>query len=268
MDEQKAATDKKAQVEAEISEATDAVEALAEEIATLEQDVKDLDKAVAEATEQRKAEHEEFLTTQQLSEAAIQLVGKAKNRLNKFYNPTLYKAAPKTENTMEEKIIEAGSFAQVRSHSDDESGVAPPPPPETFGAYEKSGEKSAGVIGLMDMMVKELESDMKDAEYEEKTAQSDYQKLMSESEATRSAKTKAITSKDVTKAETEAQLGGLKESKTATDKDLSLVNGVIQDLHVSCDFLLQNFDLRKEARTNEVESLKNAKAILSGANFR
>merc|ERR1719252_46395 len=117
-------------------------------------------------------------------------------------------------------------------------------------------------------MVKELESDMKDAEYEEKTAQSDYGKLMEESEATRAAKTKAITSKEVTKAETETKLGGLKESKTATDKDLDLVNGVIQDLHVACDFLIQNYDLRKEARTNEVESLKNAKAILSGANFR
>merc|ERR1719171_2843698 len=156
-------------------------------------DVKDLDKSVAQATEQRKEEHAEYLETQQLSEAAIQLVGKAKNRLNKFYNPTLYKAAPKTENTMEEKIIEAGTFVQVRAHSDEDMGVAPPPPPETFGAYEKKGEKSAGVIGLMDMMVKELEGDMKDGEYEEKTAQSDYSKLMSESQGTRSANTKSIT---------------------------------------------------------------------------
>merc|ERR1719171_1194216 len=190
-------------------------------------DVKDLDKSVAQATEQRKEEHAEYLETQQLSEAAIQLVGKAKNRLNKFYNPTLYKAAPKTENTMEEKIIEAGTFVQVRAHSDDEFGVAPPPPPETFGAYEKKGEKSAGVIGLMDMMVKELEGDMKDGEYEEKTSQSDYSKLMSESEATRSAKTKAITNKEVSKAEIETKLQGLKEEKSATDKDLDLVNGVI-----------------------------------------
>merc|ERR1719159_2101814 len=166
--------------------------------------------------------------------------------------------------------MQAGSFAQVHSHArdEDESDVAPPQAPETFSGEVKKNEKSAGVIGLMDMMVKELEGDMKDAEYEEKTSQSDYQKLMSNSEATRSAKTKAITSKEVTKAETESKLGGLKESKTATDTDLDLINGVIQDLHVSCDFLLQNFDLRKEARTNEVESLKNAKAILSGANFR
>merc|ERR1719171_765205 len=59
-DEQKASTEKKAQVEASISELTDAAEALGEEIATLEVSIKDLDKSVAQATEQRKEEHEDF----------------------------------------------------------------------------------------------------------------------------------------------------------------------------------------------------------------
>merc|ERR1719161_1457413 len=115
-DEESAAKNKKAQLEASIAEVTDGISAAADDIATLTQDIKDLDKAVAQATEQRKEEHEEFLTTQQLNEAAIQLIGKAKNRLQKFYNPTLYKAPPKTEMTMEEKIIDAGSFVQIRSH--------------------------------------------------------------------------------------------------------------------------------------------------------
>merc|ERR1719326_1952017 len=167
---------------------------------------------------------------------------------------------------MEEKILSAGAFAQVSLHRDS-LGVAPPPPPETFGAYEKKGEKSAGVMGLMDMMVKELETDMKDGAYEEKTSQADYSKLMENSQATRAADTKAITDKSVTKSEVETELQGLKESMAATQKDLDLIATTIQDLHVSCDFILQNFDLRKEARTNEVESLKNAKAILSGASF-
>merc|ERR1719161_3533621 len=56
-DEQKAATAKKAQVEATIAETTDSVSELADQIATLEADIKDLDKAVAQATEQRKEEH-------------------------------------------------------------------------------------------------------------------------------------------------------------------------------------------------------------------
>merc|ERR1719378_722209 len=168
----------------------------------------ELDKAVVEATEQRKEEHEDYAEELQLTSTAIQLVKKAKNRLQKFYNPTLYKAPEeKKELTMEEKIIEAGSFGQVRAR------VAPPPPPETFGSYEKSTEKSAGVLGLMDMIVKELEDDMKDAEYEEKTAQKDYEELMSESAETREEKVKGITDKEAAK----AALSGKKV--TATEKE-------------------------------------------------
>jgi len=268
-DEEKAATDKKAGVEAEIAEATDAVSELAEEIATLESEITDLDKSVAQATEQRKAEHEDFLTATQLNEAASGLVEKAKNRLQKFYNPTLYKAPPKTEMSMEEKIIDAGTFVQVKAHDEDDTDVAPLEMPDApaFVSYKKS-EKSAGVIGLMDMMVKEIATDMKDAEYEEKTSQSDYAKLMKESEETRTANSKGIVTKTASKAEVEAKLELAKEAKTAVDTDLSLIATTIADLHVQCDFLLQNFDLRKEARANEVESLKTAKAILSGADFR
>jgi len=264
-DEQKASTEKKAQVEAEISELSDAVSALAEDIETLELSIKDLDKTVATATEQRKEEHEDFTESTQLNEAAMQLVEKAKNRLQKFYNPTLYKAPPKTEDTMEEKIIKAGTFVQIKAHDEEDSDDADA---QGFSESYKKSEKSAGVIGLMDMMVREIETDMKDAAYEEKTSQSDYAKLMSDSEDTRAANSKAIVTKTASKAATEAKLETAKESLTATTTDLDLIAATLGDLHMQCDFLLQNYDLRKEARANEVESLKTAKAILSGANFR
>merc|ERR1719299_38642 len=166
-DEEAASKTKLAQTDAKLAELTDSIGTLMEEIAGLEASIAALDKSVADATEQRKEEHAAYVAQMQMNEAAMGLVEKAKNRMQKFYNPTLYKAPPKTEMTMEEKIIEAGSFAQVRVHSD----VAPPPAPETFGAYEKSSEKSAGVIGMMDTTIKDLENGTKDAEYEEKTAQ-------------------------------------------------------------------------------------------------
>merc|ERR1719240_1220696 len=97
----------------------------------------DLDKAGAEATDQRKDVPEDYVEFIQLTNTAVELVGKAKNRLNKFYNPVLYKSpVEKKELTMEEKILAAGEFAEVASHVF--RRVAPPPPPETFGAYEKS----------------------------------------------------------------------------------------------------------------------------------
>ena len=99
----KSADDKKANEEAiassaaSIAEMSDASATLASEIATLQDEIKALDKAVADATEQRKEEHEDFVTYSTQNSAATQLIEKAKNRLNKFYKPNLYKEAPKQE---------------------------------------------------------------------------------------------------------------------------------------------------------------------------
>merc|ERR1719207_390932 len=166
---------------------------------------------------------------------------------------------------MEEKIIEAGTFAQV--HLKDMFDVAPPPAPEMPSGDVKKNEKSAGVIGMMDMIIKDLENGMKDAEYEEKTAQKDYAELMADSQAQRAGDTKSLTGKTSSKAEIEGKLMTSKETRAATAQDLKLAGTTIPDLHASCDFILQNYDLRKEARTNEVESLKNAKAVLAGASY-
>merc|ERR1719235_1260926 len=249
-------------LEAEVSQDADLIDGINAEIATLKEEIMELDKAVAEATEQRKDEHEDYVENIQLTGTAIELVGKAKNWLQKFYNPTLYKAPPKHERTMEEKILEAGgAFAQYGS--DDQ--VAPPPPPETFGAYEKSSGKSSGVLALMDSIVKELEDDIKDAEYEEKTAQKDYEELMTDSGEARAQKVKGITDKEQAKATVSSKKLQASEKEKADFRDVNSINKYQNTLHGDCDFILENYDARKEARTQEIESLKNAKAVLSGA---
>jgi len=260
-DEDAAAKTKLSATDAKLAELTDTIGTLMEEISSLGESIAALDKSVADATEQRKEEHAAYVEQMQMNEAAMGLVEKAKNRMQKFYNPTLYKAPPKTENTMEEKIIEAGTFAQIRMH------VAPPPAPEMPSGPLQKNAKSAGVIGMMDTIIKDLGDDMKDMEYEEKTAQKDYAELMADSQETRAGDSKALTGKTATKAEVETELMTTKEIRSATATDLKQIATVIADLHAACDFIMQNFDLRKEARTNEIEGLKNAKAVLSGANF-
>merc|ERR1719253_1415704 len=94
-------------LETKISETTDAIATLKDEIAALVQGIKDLDKAVAEAMETRKEEHAEFTQTAAENNAALQLLEVAKNRLNKFYNPKLYKPPPKRELTEEERLYAA-----------------------------------------------------------------------------------------------------------------------------------------------------------------
>merc|ERR1719199_964102 len=254
---------------------------MADEIKELQKEIKDLDKAVAEATEQRKEEHGEFITFQTENNAALQLIEKAKNKLFKFYRPNQYKEAPAKELTEEEKILAASGRSDmiataapemiagtsIAAFAQMDASAAPPPPPATWDAYQKKDGKSNGVIALMDMLLKELQDGIVEAENEEKTAQKDYERLMSESTESRATMVESITSKEVAKADLDSKIEATKEKKTSEDAQLMNIKQTLSQLHADCDFLTENYDLRKAARENEVEGLKNAKSVLSGASF-
>ena len=87
------------------------------------------------------------------------------------------------------------------------NGVAPPPPPETFGAYTKKTEEGTGVIGMIDLLLKDIEKEMTEAETTEKDSQADYEALMKDSAEKRTADAKSITEKEQAKADTEALRG-------------------------------------------------------------
>merc|ERR1740138_491775 len=90
-------------LEISIEEAGEGITTLTSEIETIEDGIKALDKSVAEATEQRKSEHEDYTELMSSDAAAKELMQFAINRLNKFYNPKLYKAPPKRELTEEDR---------------------------------------------------------------------------------------------------------------------------------------------------------------------
>merc|ERR1719313_2335986 len=99
---------------------SDAIATIADEVKALTESVESLDHTVAQATVQRKEEHQEYIEAVQMQSAAIALIQKAKNKLNKFYNPAEYKAPPPPE------FAQVPSFVQVRAHEefeveDDES---------------------------------------------------------------------------------------------------------------------------------------------------
>merc|ERR1719199_2242527 len=256
------------------------------------------DTELEKAADEKKSTEEKLATFVQMAaenQAATALVEKAKNRLFKVYRPGLYKEEARRELTEEERIlVNSGqpdprdaeeefmnnggrggiqntgivspiSFAQVRVATND--GVVPPPPPETFGAYQKKEGKSNGVIALMDMMIKDLKTDHSDAEYAEETAQKDYEKLMAASQKSREQMAESITEKESANAEWGEKIETAKTDQASTTDALAKLKELIAGLHAECDFLLENYDARKEARTNEVEGLKNAKAVLSGASF-
>merc|ERR1712106_882739 len=79
-------------LEKAIDDAKESIATLVSELESLEDGIKRLDKSVAEATATRKEEHDDYVETLAANTAAKDVLAFAKNRLNKFYNPKLYKA--------------------------------------------------------------------------------------------------------------------------------------------------------------------------------
>merc|ERR1719387_1165526 len=115
--------------------------------------------------------------------------------------------------------------------------------------------------------MKEVDQEMTEAEAEEKDAQADYEKMMSDSAEKRAKDSKLLSDKSAAKADMEADLEKAKEDKTATSKELMATKQYIASLHGECDWLLQYFDVRKEARDSEIDAMGKAKAVLSGADY-
>jgi len=250
---------------------------LKSEIEALIDGIKALDKAVAEATETRKEEHEDYVETLASNSAAKDLLDFAKNRLNKFYNPKLYKAPPKRELSEEDSIVVSmgGTLAPTAAPGGiagtgialAQGEVAPPPPPKADLAFKKSTQSSNGVIAMIDLLIADLDKDNQIMEVDEKDAQAEYEQFMSDSAEKRALDSKAIGDKEGAKAETETQLQTDEENKKSKTIELMETAKYIAGLHEECDWLLKYFDARMEARTGEIDALGKAKDVLNGADY-
>jgi len=265
-----------------IAAANDAIATAESEIQALDAAIKALDKSVAEATAQRKAEHEAHLELMATNSAAKDLLNYAINRLNKFYNPKLYKAPAAPVYSDEDRIFVAqggtppptpapGGIAgtgiglvQLHSYQDK---VAPPPTPETSGPIKTKHEENSGVIEMIKMLITDLEKGMTESETMEKDGQADYQVLMRDSAEQRTLDSKTLVDKQAAKAAAEGELQAHKGEKHSRGLELAATNKYMALLHAECDWLIKYFDARREARSSEVSALLDAKAVLSGAGY-
>jgi hypothetical protein len=255
-------------LEVSIEDAKETMETITKEIETLKKGIKDLDKAVEEAMEQRKEENDEYKELMSSNAAAKELLNFAKNRLNKFYNPKLYKPPAKEELSAQGRIaanMEGGaSLVQTSAHHRHRR-ESPEEPPKTWGDYSKKGEDTAGVVQMVNLLISDLDKEMTEAEVEEKNSQKAYEELMGDSAGKRAADLKAVGEKTAEKANAEEALETDTQGKKAKEKELMATKQMEMNLHSECDWLVQYFDVRKEARAQESDNLKAAKAILSGA---
>ncbi|CAK0905539.1 unnamed protein product [Prorocentrum cordatum] len=136
-------------------------------------------------------------------------------------------------------------------------------PPAQFQPY-KQHQGGSKVVALISTIVEDSAAVEKEAMASEQAAQKAYESFVNDSTASTKSLQEAIASKTKTRA-------AAAEEKADVASRLASARGVLEDLaqqladlRAECDFLLQNFDVRQDARLKEIEALGQAKGYLSG----
>merc|ERR1719271_1662351 len=216
------------------------IKTLSSEIDTLKSEVAEMQVQMKRAGEDREKENKDFQQTVADQRASQKLLQAALNILKGFYEK------------------KEAAFLQKQP--------AGPPPPPGFKEYKKN-ESAGGVMGMIQQIINDAKAMETEAIRSEEDAQKAYEDFVKETNASVEEKTKSMVNKSEEKAKAEKDLTQANEDKEATLLELEQLSNYNAELHQSCDFVTKNFEIRQTARDEEVEALKQAKAILSGAKF-
>jgi hypothetical protein len=232
----------KSDLTAKIEDLELTIKQLTEAIDTLKSEVAEMQVQLKRAGEDREKQNKEFQMTVADQRATQKLLTAALNILKGFYEKKAKAALLQTEQP------------------------AGPPPPPGFEAYKKNAA-AGGVMGMIQQIINDAKAMEAETIRSEEDAQKAYEDFVKDTNASIEEKSKDIVNKSETKAKAEADLVEAKENKEAVMLELEQLSNYKAELHSSCDFVMKNFEIRQTARDEEIEALKQAKAILSGAKF-
>merc|ERR1719375_2595988 len=233
----------KKELVAKIEDLTLTIKTLTEEIDALKASIAEMQQQMKYAGEDREKENKEFQMTVADQRATQKILAAALNVLKGFY-------------AKKEKGVE---LAQQQKQP------AGPPPPEGFAKYKKG--KGGGAIGMIEGIINEAKALEAEAIRAEDDAQKSYEDFVKETNASIEAASKEIVNKSEEKATAETDKTEAQKALDDVLLDLEQLENYNNQLHESCDYVLKNFDARQAARDGEIEALKQAKSILSGAKF-
>lgn len=215
-------------LEHDVSSLVSAIESLKSEIAELQSQHK-------KASEEREEQHMEFTLT-------IKDQREAKSRLTQALDALKQVYAEK-----ETELLQ----------------VARQDPPPSLKPYEKSGA-AAPVLALLSKIIEDTARMIEATMKAEGEAQDTYTKLAQKTSESVEAKQESIVDRTAEKTQAEQDLLQAKTELEGVVTELGDLASNKLSLHGECDFILKNFDLRQEARNEEVAALRQAKSYLSG----
>jgi hypothetical protein len=222
-------------------------------IAAAQDAIKDAQLKLEEATVNRQKEKAEYKASKADDEAAKAMVEKARGVLQKFYE----------DNGLT-------GFVQKRAEMPDlVAGEAPPPPPSMWSEpYGGAKGESNGIQTILEMIVDDIEKDIRDATAAENTSQKDFEAFKSDTELAVEDFEKQITGFEEEISECEKDIESARTLRADKRETMDGALQVLRSIAEGCDFMAANFEYRKQMREEEVDGLLEAEASLQGGSLK
>merc|ERR1719271_1826681 len=198
------------------------------------------------ASETREAENADFQTTVSDHRVMSMILAKALDRMKQVYA------------LMQQQKPGAPHIQTSATHTDPGNG------PAKFKKYETNAG-GGKVVAMLEEVLADTKKTEDQAMASEMDSQTAYETFMKDSNKMITETTKAISDMSGAKATAKEELSMAKTDFSQTMTELEGLDQTNADLHKSCDYVLKNFDARQAARAAEMDALREAKAILSGA---
>merc|ERR1719149_590202 len=134
--------------------------------------------------------------------------------------------------------------------------------------FANNAAKNAGggrVVAMLEEVLADTRKTEDQSMASEADSQSAYENFMKDSNKSIKQTTQSISDMSGSRATAKEDLANAKTDFSSTMQNLENLNDTNGDLHKSCDYVLKNFDARQAARAAEMDALREAKNILSGA---
>jgi len=244
----------KTDVRALIADLKGAIETLVREIKALQAEIDEMKKQLAQEGINRDKSNKDFDMTVSDQRATQNLLKAALGVLKGFYA----------------KNAAAAAFLETEAHG----GPAPPPgfggkstTDTGGGASYKKNDAAGGLLGMIQQIIDDSKALEAEATRDEQASLKAYDDFVKKTNDSIDTKNKEIGNKTTIKSGKEGNLVSAQKDRASILLELEQFGIQKADLHASCDFVVKNFEVRQAARDQEIEALKQAKAILSGAKF-
>jgi len=224
---------------------------LDQSVAQLNQGILDAQASIADlqmnqqrASEDRKKENTDFQSTVADQTMTIEVLHKALDKLATFYDKEFLQT-------------KKGGISLIQRGS-----KQTPPVPQ---AEYKPNSGSSGVMSMIEKLIHEAKGLVADSKTSEMAAQAAYEAMVADTNTNVAALSNEVVAKTKAKAKAKKDKLVAESDLMDTVDELEGIHNAGSDLHAECDYLTKNFEVRQEARGQEIEALQQAKQILSGA---